>query len=273
MVKMRFDIALFSSLAVYAMSAMPVPADNGGNNASPNHNDPSGNHFSDPAPEGTFRGQGSVRNNVFGGSVDNMKYGGTSSDDDFSDGDSWSDHSRSGTVSHSGSGSSTIWIFFAPKEEPVWTCPFSHLVTHVYDTNPMSSSSTVTFKPHNVPTGSSGNEHGHEPQLSTRLDNVLREVFKGAHAIRQEGDQKIQPTHVGDDSLMFTIELTENVNIGGLMGQRGEVVSFDVIGNTVAAVNFGRGNWIFAGLGNLYPENARQSVVFPRNLLTRMGWR
>ncbi|KAJ3975189.1 hypothetical protein EV361DRAFT_946345 [Lentinula raphanica] len=40
MVKMRFDIALFSSLAVYAVSAMPVPADNGGNNAPPNPNSP-----------------------------------------------------------------------------------------------------------------------------------------------------------------------------------------------------------------------------------------
>ncbi|KAJ3817683.1 hypothetical protein F5880DRAFT_1618055 [Lentinula raphanica] len=42
MVKMRFDIVLFSSLAVYAVSAIPVtvPADNGGNNASPNPNRP-----------------------------------------------------------------------------------------------------------------------------------------------------------------------------------------------------------------------------------------
>ncbi|KAJ3817684.1 hypothetical protein F5880DRAFT_1627439 [Lentinula raphanica] len=182
-----------------------------------------------------------------------------------------------------GTGLRAMWTTFGPDSEN-WKCPSLRHVTHVHN-DPKPSSSVVVFKAKNVPMDSSG----HGPKLTyVELNSVLQQVFKGT--VQQQVYKEIQQINVGDDTLRFTIELINNVNIGGLLCRRGEDISVrivnptsigiwpsssvvehctgkaggpvDVIGNTVAAVKLGHGNWIFAGLGNAFSENAPKSVVF-----------
>ncbi|KAJ3974294.1 hypothetical protein EV361DRAFT_895247 [Lentinula raphanica] len=154
-----------------------------------------------------------------------------------------------------------MWTTFGPDSEN-WKCSslrhvVSTHVTHVHN-DPEPSPSVVVFKAKlNVPTVDSS---GHGLNY-VELNSVLKEVFKGT-VHQQVYNKEIQQINVGDDTLRFTIELINNVNIGGLLCRPGEDISVDVIGNTVAAVKLGHGNWIFAGLGNAFSENAPKSVVF-----------
>ncbi|KAJ3713358.1 hypothetical protein C8R42DRAFT_684896 [Lentinula raphanica] len=202
-------------------------------------------HGSGSVPDGVFGSHASVPPNVFRGP----------SHASSSFGKGWvqiaGNHYGANARVNMGTGLPAMWTTFGPDSEN-WKCSSLRRV------DPEPSPSVVVFKAKlNVPTVDSS---GHGLNY-VELNSVLKEVFKGT-VHQQVYNKEIQQINVGDDTLRFTIELINNVNIGGLLCRPGEDISVDVIGNTVAAVKLGHGNWIFAGLGNAFSENAPKSVVF-----------